>query len=100
MIAYLVLDKHRPEAIEQLEGRDDVALHENADHHRRRCPVARAHGHLVEPLLQRELIVAAARLPAPTELAKHVVHLHCEGCRKGRAESGLGRGSLEGKGRG
>lgn len=39
------------EAVEELEGRDDLALHEDAGRDCCRRPEARAYGHLVEPLL-------------------------------------------------
>ena len=45
--------KDSTEAVEELEGREDLALHKNAGDDCRRDPPSRAHGHLKEPLLQR-----------------------------------------------
>jgi hypothetical protein len=43
------------DAVEQLERVENTALHKNAGTESGCHPPARAHGHLVEPLLQREL---------------------------------------------
>lgn len=51
---YLAPEEDGADAVEELEGRDDVALHQHRGTQRYRHPPARAHGHLVEPLLQRE----------------------------------------------
>lgn len=48
------------EAVEQLEGRHDVALHQQTCAQSSRHPPPSAHGHLVEPLLERELADHAA----------------------------------------
>lgn len=53
--ANLALPKDGTEAIKQLEGSDDMTLHQDAGRHRRRCPPARTDGHLKEPSLQRKL---------------------------------------------
>ena len=41
------------EAVEELEGREHLALHEHPRDDGRRGPPARADGHLEEPLLER-----------------------------------------------
>jgi hypothetical protein len=51
---HLALKENSPDAVEELEGRDDVALDQHARAQRRRHPPPCAHGHLVEPLLERE----------------------------------------------
>jgi hypothetical protein len=51
---YLTLEEDGPHTVEQLERRDDVALHQHTRTQRCRHPPASAHGHLVEPLLKRE----------------------------------------------
>lgn len=52
---YLTPHKDGPEAVEQLKGRDNVALHQHACTEGGGHPPARAYGHLVEPLLERKL---------------------------------------------
>lgn len=47
--------KDGTEAVEELEGRHDVALDQQACAQSSRHPPSRAHRHLVEPLLKREL---------------------------------------------
>lgn len=42
-----------PEAVEQLESRDDLALHQGTCEQSSRRPPPRADGHLPEPRLQR-----------------------------------------------
>lgn len=56
----LALVEDGAEAVEEVEGADDVALHEDAGHYCGRRPVSCAYGHLEEPLLQRELSAHAA----------------------------------------
>ena len=53
-IAYLTADKDGAERIEELEGRQDVALDQQASDYRCRRPPASADWHLEEPLLQRQ----------------------------------------------
>lgn len=65
----LVLEEDGPEAVEQLEWGDDVALHQYAGRDCRRGPPSRAHGHFVEPCLEWEL---------PGLAAEHVGHLDGE----------------------
>ena len=48
---YLVLHKDSPEAVEELEGRDDMTLDEYGCDDRGRGPVSRTGRHLIEPLL-------------------------------------------------
>ncbi len=60
------------EAVEELEGRDDLALYEDAGRDCCRRPEARAHGHLVEPLLQWELTGPSS--DAAATVAEHVLH--------------------------
>jgi hypothetical protein len=52
---YLTFMPHRPEAVEEIERAENMALYEYARYDRRRRPVARANGHLEEPLFEREL---------------------------------------------
>lgn len=72
--AYLALDKDGSEAVEELERGDDVALDEDGCYDGSAGPVARADGHLVEPLLQRELADRTAL--GPSTRSEHVVHIH------------------------
>jgi hypothetical protein len=51
---YLAPIENGPEAVEELERREDMALHQHARAQGRRHPPPRAHGHLKEPLLERE----------------------------------------------
>jgi len=51
---YLTLEENRPDAVEQLERRDDVTLHQHTCAQRGRHPPASAYGHFVEPLLERK----------------------------------------------
>lgn len=52
--AYLGLLEDSAEAVEELEGRDNAALDEGAGKESGGSPPARAHGHLPEPLLERQ----------------------------------------------
>lgn len=52
---YLALVVDGTEAVEELEGRDDLALDQNAGDDCSRGPPARAGRHLKEPLLERYL---------------------------------------------
>lgn len=52
--------KYRPEAVEQLKRREDLALHQNACDYCRRGPPSRANGHFEEPLLKGQLAQSAA----------------------------------------
>lgn len=73
----LILDEHGAEGVEELEGRDDVALDEDGGGDRRGRPEACADGHFVEPLFQGELAcwVAAAGAAA----AEHAIGPHVHG---------------------
>jgi hypothetical protein len=74
---HLALEEDGADAVEELEGRDDVALDQHTRTQRRRHPPSCAHGHLEEPLLQRE----AAHHAVPA--SKNVCH--------GTAAAGLAR---------
>lgn len=50
-VPYLLSVKDCTKGVEELEGGEDVALHEHARHHRRRCPPSCARRHFVPPLL-------------------------------------------------
>lgn len=52
---YLVLVEDCTEAVEEVEGVNNMTLDQNARHHCGSCPISSADGHLEEPLLQREL---------------------------------------------
>lgn len=52
--AYLTPHKDGAEGIEELKGRQDVALNQQARHDSGSGPPSRADGHLKEPLLQRQ----------------------------------------------
>lgn len=54
-ISYLLLMEDGAEAVEQLERSEDLALHQNTGDDCRCGPPSRAHGHLEEPLLERQL---------------------------------------------
>jgi hypothetical protein len=43
------------EAVEEIEGANDMTLDKNARHHCGSCPVSSANGHFEEPLLKWEL---------------------------------------------
>lgn len=79
-ITNLAPDEYGAEAVEQLVGRHHVALHQQTRAQSSRHPPSRAHGHLVEPLLERELTNHAAA-------GERVRHIEA-GCRRceGRAE--------------
>ena len=69
--AYLASKEYGAYAVEQLERRDDVALHQHRGAESCRHPPACTHGHLVEPLLERES-THHATVPALQRL--------CHGC--------------------
>jgi len=72
---YLVFHEHSSKAVEQLVWGDDLALDQQTHGHRRCRPPSRAYGHLVEPLLQREL----ADMPASARSSSAVVEsIRCE----------------------
>ena len=50
----LASHKNSTERIEELEGSDDMALHEQTGNDCCSGPPARAHGHFKEPLFQRQ----------------------------------------------
>ncbi len=72
---YLALDEDGAETVEELEGGNDVALDQDRGYYCSARPVARADGHLIEPLFQRELADGSS---ASAAAAEHVVHVH--GC--------------------
>jgi hypothetical protein len=51
---HLAPEEDGPDTVEELEGRDDVALDQHARTQRCRHPPPCAHGHLIEPLLKRK----------------------------------------------
>jgi len=51
------------EAVEEIEGAEDMALNKNARYHRGSCPVPSTDRHFEEPLLKREL-AGHASIPA------------------------------------
>lgn len=54
-MTYLRLDIDRPEAVEQLQRRQDMAMDQDRCRDGRRCPPSSHRGHFIEPLLEREL---------------------------------------------
>lgn len=54
MLSYLSIFKYRTVTVEELEGVDDLALHEGAGENCGGGPPSCADGHLPEPLLERE----------------------------------------------
>lgn len=72
-MSYLVLHKYSPEAVEELEWRNDMTLNEDGCDYGSCSPVPRTGGHLIEPLLQGELSNRSSSSPGPT---KHIVHVH------------------------
>ena len=70
--SYLVLHKHSPEAVEELEWRNDVTLNEYRCDYCGRSPVPRTGGHFVKPLFQRKLSDRSSSA-CPTE---HIIHVH------------------------
>jgi hypothetical protein len=87
----LALEEDGTDAVEELEGRDDVALDQHARAQRCRHPPACAYRHLVEPLLERE---AAAHHAVPA--AQNVCHGGPAGGR--RARRGVAMAGAEGCG--
>ena len=73
---YLALEEDGPHAVEQLEGRDDVTLHQHACTQRRRHPPASAHGHLIEPLLERKAANPSHHAIPALKYVCHVDALH------------------------
>ena len=69
--AYLASKEYGAYTVEQLERRDDVALHQDRGAESCRHPPACTHGHLVEPLFERES-THHATVPALQRL--------CHGC--------------------
>lgn len=68
----LILDKDSPEAVEQLERGDYLALHQGACENSCGSPPSCAEGHFPEPHLQRETSLAAhATIPS----AHHLIHV-------------------------
>ena len=55
--AYLRLVEHSAEAVEQLEGRKDLALHQHACEDCRGGPDARDDGHVEEPYSHRQHVL-------------------------------------------
>lgn len=84
---YLILHEHSSETVEELEGRDDLALYQYRRCYGRAGPVSGADRHLVPPLLKRELADSSSLTSAGAE---HVVHIHCWVVVKGRAVSDRG----------
>ena len=79
---YLGFVEYRPEAVEQLEWCDDLALDQGAGEKRGGRPPPGADGHLPEPRLQRQ----------PRPISHHWIH-DCEGLRPpGRGDVGRSRG--------
>lgn len=78
--ADLILDKYRSQAIEELKGSEDTALDENTGDDCGGSPDARADGHLVEPLFERQLAYLAT---------EHVGH--DPGCAANGAKAKAGR---------
>lgn len=66
--AHLALVEDSAVAVEQLKGRDNVALNQDADDDGNSGPPASAHGQFIEPLLQREL---AHHTVATSEHGRH-----------------------------
>ena len=62
----LVLIEHSPEAVEELERRDYLALYQCRGENRSCCPPACAERHLPEPGLEREASCLSAH---------HLIHL-------------------------
>lgn len=54
-VPYLLLMEDSAEAVEELEGCEDLALHQDASDDRGRGPPSCADGHLEEPLFQWQL---------------------------------------------
>jgi hypothetical protein len=69
---YLVLDKHRPKAVEQLERRDNLTLHQCTGQDGGRRPPSRAEGHLPEPRLEGESSLSS-ETTAP--ISHHLLHI-------------------------
>jgi len=65
---YLVLVEYRPEGVEELERRHDLALYQRRRQHCRRRPPPRAQRHLPEPGLEGEASLRAH--------CTHLVHIH------------------------
>lgn len=55
-VSYLSVDEYRAVAVEELEGVDDLALHQCTGDDGCGGPPPGANGHLPEPLLQREAV--------------------------------------------
>lgn len=68
----LVLEEDGADGVEESERGHDVALDEDGDGDGAGGPDARADGHLVEPLLEREVVGAAAGGEGGT--VEHVGH--------------------------
>jgi hypothetical protein len=59
--AHLLLMEDGSEAVEELEGGEDLALHEHARDDCGRRPDSRDDGHLKEPLFEGHALAAAAQ---------------------------------------
>jgi hypothetical protein len=70
--AYLRLDKHSSETVEELERSNDLALYKSAGENRRRRPPSGAKWHLPEPGLEGK-----ARLSTDSSVASshHLIHI-------------------------
>ena len=94
--AYLALDKHGSEAVEELERGDDVTLDEDGCYYGGACPVAGAYGHLVEPLLQWKL--ADRTTLGSSARSEHVVHIHDGESGRTGIDQALDQSSISGSG--
>ena len=74
---YLTFDEHGAEAVEELEGSDDVTLNQNGGDDCGSGPNSCADWHLVEPLFEWEL-PSISSLSTSQISAKHIVHIHDE----------------------
>ena len=71
-VIYLVLYKDGPEAVEELEWGNDMALNEDGGDYCSCGPIACTSRHLIKPLLEGELAHGSSAA-SPTE---HVIHIH------------------------
>lgn len=68
---YLRLDSDSPEAVEELEWRHDLALHQRTRQYGSGGPPSRAEGHLPEPCLEGE---SALSSESASPISHHLVH--------------------------
>lgn len=68
------LDEDGAEAVEQLEGSDDVALDEDAGEDGGGRPPSCADGHFIEPLFQWELPYRSTSNVTAAAAAEHILH--------------------------